>query len=240
MARYDKYDPINGGFRATIAADYPDSLLGAIVGVGMNSAGQLVVGAGQTGIIGVLVLTQKPGRVGPQREVSVVDVMQMGCVTDFGPTSGTPGVNYGAAGTPYYSDSAGNISSAATQSAQQQLTIVATGGTFTATFGGQTTSALAYNISASALQTALQGLSSIGSGNATVTSPSTGVYIITFAGTMANTSEAAITVNGASLTGTGASASVSQLEAGGQSAYVGTTIEPDRLQVHVVPLSAVA
>lgn len=43
-----------------------------------------------------------------------------------------------------------------------------TGGTFTITFNGQTTSALAFNVSASGLQSALQGLSTIGSGNATV------------------------------------------------------------------------
>lgn len=110
MARYDKYDPISGGIRATIAANYPDALLGVPMGVGFNSSGQLVVGSGQTGIIGVLVVTQKPGRVGPQREIGVVDVMKRGCITDFGPSSATPGVAFGTAGTAYYSDVLGNIS----------------------------------------------------------------------------------------------------------------------------------
>jgi hypothetical protein len=53
----------------------------------------------------------------------------------------------------------------------QTLTIDATGGTFTATFSGQTTAALAYNLRASALQAALEALSSIGSGNVKVTQP---------------------------------------------------------------------
>lgn len=51
----------------------------------------------------------------------------------------------------------------------QSLIIDATGGTFTATFSGQTTAALAWNISAAALQTALEGLSTIGAGNVAVT-----------------------------------------------------------------------
>jgi HK97 family phage major capsid protein len=52
----------------------------------------------------------------------------------------------------------------------QTVTITgsATGGTFTLTFRGATTSGLAYNAAAATVQTALQGLSTIGSGNATV------------------------------------------------------------------------
>lgn len=44
-----------------------------------------------------------------------------------------------------------------------------TAGTFTITFGGQTTAAIAHNASAATIQTAITGLSSVGSGNATVT-----------------------------------------------------------------------
>jgi hypothetical protein len=44
-----------------------------------------------------------------------------------------------------------------------------TGGTYTLSFAGYTTSGLAYNATASTIQTALQGLTSIGSGNALVT-----------------------------------------------------------------------
>lgn len=50
----------------------------------------------------------------------------------------------------------------------QTVTIDATGGTFTTTFGGQTTSAVAYNASAATYQAALEALSTIGSGNVSV------------------------------------------------------------------------
>ncbi|MEV0247968.1 hypothetical protein AB0H76_15350 [Nocardia sp. NPDC050712] len=53
------------------------------------------------------------------------------------------------------------------------------GGTFTLTFGGQTTSAIAYNAAASAVQSALIALSSVGSGNATVTGSNGGPYSVT-------------------------------------------------------------
>ena len=52
---------------------------------------------------------------------------------------------------------------------QQTITIDAESGTFTITFGGQTTGALAWNAAASEVQTALEGLSTIGTGNIVVT-----------------------------------------------------------------------
>lgn len=54
-----------------------------------------------------------------------------------------------------------------------------TGGTFTLTYGGQTTSGIAYNASPSAVASALNGLSSIPSGGVTVTG-SAGSYTVTF------------------------------------------------------------
>lgn len=50
----------------------------------------------------------------------------------------------------------------------QTLTINATGGTFTGTFGGQTTAAVAYNATAAVLKAALEALSTIGTGNVDV------------------------------------------------------------------------
>lgn len=86
----------------------------------------------------------------------------------------------------------------------QTITITGTptGGTFTLSFRGQTTTAIAYNAANTAVQTALQGLSTIGSGNATVTGgpgPAT-PYVVTFAGTLANQSVDTIVAVG-SLTG---------------------------------------
>ena len=74
----------------------------------------------------------------------------------------------------------------------QTVLVRASAGTFTLTFGGQTTGSLAWNISAAALQTALGGLSSIGSGNVAVNqSPTVGgtLSTITFQGTLANANE---------------------------------------------------
>lgn len=84
---------------------------------------------------------------------------------------------------------------------QQRITLtgVPTGGTFTLTFGGQTTSALAWNASVSAVQTALRALSSIGGGNVNVTSDNG--YLVEFVGTMAAANQPLITGNGSSLTG---------------------------------------
>lgn len=62
-----------------------------------------------------------------------------------------------------------------------------TGGTFTLTYRGQTTSALAHNVAAGAVQTALEGLSTIGAGNVTVTGSAGGPYTVTFAGALQNT-----------------------------------------------------
>lgn len=75
-----------------------------------------------------------------------------------------------------------------------------TGGTFTLTFGGQTTSAIAYNAAASAVQTALQALSTVGANNVTVTGSAGGPYTITFVNALGKADQAQITAT-ASLTG---------------------------------------
>jgi hypothetical protein len=53
----------------------------------------------------------------------------------------------------------------------------ATGGTFTVTFGGQTTSGQAYNVTAANLKSAIEGLSTVGAGNVEVTATTTGFEI---------------------------------------------------------------
>lgn len=76
-----------------------------------------------------------------------------------------------------------------------------TGGTFTVTFGGQTTSGVAYNATAATLQTALQALSSIGANNVTVTGSAGGPYTLTFVNALGKTDVAQITASAAGLTG---------------------------------------
>src|SRR5881275_1987291 len=55
-----------------------------------------------------------------------------------------------------------------------------TGGSFTLTFGANTTAAIAYNASAATVQTRLQALASIGSGNALVTGSNGGPWQVQF------------------------------------------------------------
>ncbi|GIF08665.1 hypothetical protein [Actinoplanes siamensis] len=78
-----------------------------------------------------------------------------------------------------------------------------TGGTYTLTFGGQTTAGIPYNATAAQVRTALEALSTIGAGNvATSGGPHPGTPItVTFQGTLANTNVAQMTASGASLTG---------------------------------------
>ncbi|MFN0020615.1 MAG: putative toxin, partial [Pirellulaceae bacterium] len=78
------------------------------------------------------------------------------------------------------------------------------GGTFTLSFGGNTTSALSYTASAATVQSALEGLASIGSGNVSVvktTDTSTSkIYTVTFQGSLAAANQSQITINTASIT----------------------------------------
>jgi len=85
-----------------------------------------------------------------------------------------------------------------------------TGGTFTLTFGAQTTAGILWNATASQVQTTLVALPSIGAGNVAVTGgpgPAT-PWMVEFTGTLGLTPQATMTYNGSLLTG-GASPNVS-------------------------------
>lgn len=103
MARYDKYEPYAGGFRAPLNADWLVADIGKPYGVGLNAQGNVVKGAGQTGVIGVLILTMA------RKAGEIVDVMTDGEITEWAPTAGVPGTDEGVAGTRYFSDAAGAI-----------------------------------------------------------------------------------------------------------------------------------
>lgn len=95
MPRYDKYDPYNGGTRARLAADWPraDAIDGVPYGVGLNANGQVVKGAGVTGIVGVLILTQNEANTGNvHRAGDVVDIMDAGDIVEWATTAGVAGV----------------------------------------------------------------------------------------------------------------------------------------------------
>ncbi len=75
-----------------------------------------------------------------------------------------------------------------------------TGGTFTLTWNGQTTAAIAYNATAATVQAALVALPNINPGDVTVTGNAGGPYSVTFAGQYLGDNVAQMTAT-ASLTG---------------------------------------
>lgn len=83
------------------------------------------------------------------------------------------------------------------------ITGTPTGGTWTATYAGQTTGNIAWNATAAAFKTALAALSNIGSGDVAVTGgPGPGTpYVVKFQGALAGTNVAQMTTSGAGLTG---------------------------------------
>lgn len=94
MARIDKYEPMGGGFRAPLNAAIAASEVGKIFAVGLNASGRVVLGAGNTGIKGVIVVDHELAAG------DIVDVMQDGEIVQT--ASMTAGTNYhgvGADGT---------------------------------------------------------------------------------------------------------------------------------------------
>lgn len=81
MGRYDKYDPIAGGFRAPLAADRDTNE--TPIGVGLDANGRVVAGAGNSGIVGVLINTRD------MNAGDIVDVMTHGEIVEAGLVAGT-------------------------------------------------------------------------------------------------------------------------------------------------------
>lgn len=109
----------------------------------------------------------------------------------------------------------------------QTVTVTATGGTFTLSFGGSTTAALAFNAAAATVRAALEALPSIGGGNVTVTGGpgGTAAYTVTFSDELGNVEQ--MTANGAALTGTAPSVTVATTTQG--------AAPPDRFIQHALP-----
>lgn len=87
MSRYDKYDPMVGGFRAPLAANFgytagaPDKAhadLNMLFAVAENASGQIVkFGSGATAFCGVMILTR------PMAAGDIVDVMTHGEIVEL-------------------------------------------------------------------------------------------------------------------------------------------------------------
>lgn len=78
----------------------------------------------------------------------------------------------------------------------------ATGGTFTLTYDGQTTSAIAYDANAATIDAALEALSNIGAGDVSVSGTLNTGITVTFTGALAATNVVALTADFGSTTGT--------------------------------------
>ena len=86
-AQCDKIEPYANSTRARLNDDFVDpAKLGTPYGVGFNANGRLVIGGGNTGVVGVLILSTK------KKAGAAVDAMTSGDITGFD----------GVAGTKYY------------------------------------------------------------------------------------------------------------------------------------------
>lgn len=92
----------------------------------------------------------------------------------------------------------------ATATDEVQLVTVtgATGGTFTLTYDGEETDAIAYNATAATVQAELEQLPNLAVGDVVVTGNAGGPYTVTFGGELADTNVAAITSDVTELDGT--------------------------------------
>ncbi|MEW2393060.1 hypothetical protein AB0933_32335 [Streptomyces venezuelae] len=106
---------------------------------------------------------------------------------------------------------------AAVSNEVQTLTVTGgpTGGTFTITWSGQTTSALAYNATAAQVQTALEALSNIAPGDVTVTGAAGGPWTLTWGGTQLGEDVAAPTTTESFTGGTSPDITIATTTAGG-------------------------
>lgn len=93
-----------------------------------------------------------------------------------------------------------------------------TGGSFTLTYGGQTTATIAYNATAAAVRSALIALSSVEEGGVEVSGSAGGPYTVTFSG---GQNVAAMTASGAGLTGgTTPGVTIATATEGGSASFV--------------------
>jgi hypothetical protein len=88
MARYDKYDPISGGFRAALAADWLLATAGIPTAVALDANGRVIKVTAVDTALGVLVID------GAKSAGDIVDVMTSGEIVEC------TGL---AAGTAYWS-----------------------------------------------------------------------------------------------------------------------------------------
>lgn len=100
----------------------------------------------------------------------------------------------------------------------QTVTVDATGGTFTLSYNGETTAAIAENAAASAVETALEALGTLSTTDVAVTGSAGGPFTVTFAASLGNVST--LIADGTALTG-GTGVTVANTTQGSQYAKAG-------------------
>lgn len=116
VARFDKNWPYGNTFDAQLAVDFDERLANQVIGVGLNSSGEVVIGSGNTGVVGVLCLPLgKNALTGDLLEGPTagdpVTVMKIGEIVNFRLLNiSTFALTAPVAGTNYYALPTGAIS----------------------------------------------------------------------------------------------------------------------------------
>ena len=122
------------------------------------------------------------------------------------------------------SQARGFLGDTGTSSVQNVTIQNAVDGTFTLTFDGQTTTALAFNAGANVVQNALVALSNIGLGNVSVIL-NEDTYSVYFTGTLEHVAQPMFTADSTNLVGVGTAVEVTQVMAGGTTAFSDTDLD---------------
>ncbi len=102
----------------------------------------------------------------------------------------------------------------------QELTIDATGGTYSLAYEGEPTSAIAFDATAAEVQSALEAIAQIGPGNVSVTGAAGGPYDIEFQGTKADTDVSELSADPTNLSGGAQSATIATTAQGADAAEI--------------------
>lgn len=90
MARFDKYNPVSGGFRARLGFAPVAAEVGDVIAVNLNGSGQVIKAVAAADAEGVIVLSSLLG------QGDTVDVMTDGEIVDIGASDNVTGAAAGA------------------------------------------------------------------------------------------------------------------------------------------------
>jgi len=105
MSRYDKYDPVSGGFRAKLAAAVVTAKVSVIQAVSVNASGQAAIGGTTLDLIRGVICPVRTMAAG-----EVIDVMTAGEIVEI---TTTAGVAF-SAGNVLYAHADGTVDATAT------------------------------------------------------------------------------------------------------------------------------